>query len=294
MAKSRVRSEHLRQLVAVAGVLVAVVVAGALLAPPLFLVGEALVQGGHAELLRGVGFARYLHRSVLLAGLLALCLGKKSRGPQRRVGLRGGAARLLRGFALGSAGVAAMALGLVAVGRLGAPHWPAADGAALLRLGAIAWAVAAVEEVLFRGALHAALRRALGHRAALALGSLLFALLHFVRADPHILPAAAVDYASGLRLLPSLCAPLARLGDVVGTLVTLVAMGGVLGDLVERSGSLLGGIGLHAGWVFALLALPQFCAAGPACIWAGGDLRDGLAAWLLMALSSCLGRRLMG
>ena len=104
-----------------------------------------------------------------------------------------------------------------------------------------------LEETLFRGILHGRLLRAGGPRAAVLLGSVLFALAHFLkhRGDrPESGLAGVLDVApaavQGLTVTPE------RWKEVVG----LFMVGLVLALIRQRTGTVYLGLGVHAGWVF--------------------------------------------
>jgi CAAX protease family protein len=95
-------------------------------------------------------------------------------------------------------------------------------------VGTVAW-----EEIAFRGVLHAALRRLLTERAAVAAGAVLFGAW-------HVRPAAETLGANHLATGPA-----ARAGAVAAIVTSTAAAGALLSLLRVRSGSLAAPVLLH-------------------------------------------------
>jgi membrane protease YdiL (CAAX protease family) len=121
-------------------------------------------------------------------------------GAWARVGLHRGALgwrALLAGLAAGSLAILVPSVLLVATGRLrlepqsGAEAWGAAAGVALVMLAPYAMA----EELAMRGYLLTALRDAIRAPGAVAVTSVIFALLHLFNPGPTILSTAMVALA---------------------------------------------------------------------------------------------------
>jgi CAAX protease family protein len=111
-------------------------------------------------------------------------------------------------------------------------------------------AVALMEETFFRGALYSALRRRGGPVAAIAWSSLLYAALHFFQAQP-LPPGAPVSLQTILASIAG-AFPALFTADNLDSLVALWLAGAFLALLRERSGHIVWGIGLHAGWVLVI------------------------------------------
>jgi uncharacterized protein len=150
-------------------------------------------------------------------------------------------------------------LGVVAIiGALGLLDWSrlgVLSGGALAKLLVLralsALTVALIEETFLRGAMHTAIARQSGPRAAVLLTALLYAATHFF-ASYHIsaqqvTPWSAVALLAGtLHLFAS---PLA----ILDALLALFAVGVVLGGVRVATGNIAACIGLHAGWVWVML-----------------------------------------
>jgi membrane protease YdiL (CAAX protease family) len=110
--------------------------------------------------------------------------------------------------------------------------------------------VAFVEEMLFRGALFSGLSRANGAVTALLVTSAVYAAVHFIKFKP--LPQGAeVRWHTGLDLL---WGAFSRFGNpiVLDSLITLFALGMLLGLMRLARGHIAPCIGFHAGVVAGL------------------------------------------
>jgi hypothetical protein len=105
--------------------------------------------------------------------------------------------------------------------------------------------VAAIEELLFRGALLAGLLRSYGRAAAMILASATFALAHFLK-YPDPLPGQELHWYTGLLMFPTALRWLASPGTPEA-LLTLFLFGMLLATLRLRRDSLWPCIGIHAG-----------------------------------------------
>jgi membrane protease YdiL (CAAX protease family) len=273
--------------------LVGVLLAGALLAPPLFWVGQHLITHRVLPSLARFDFESYFHRALLVAALLWLwplfrVLRVRS---WRDLGLdknhRPGA-ELAAGFAIAAIPLLCCGAVLLAFPFYSLRHpflWgkmPAVLGAAVV--------VPLLEEVLFRGFILGLLLRSCSRWGALLLTSAIFSMVHFLKPPRLTTPNDAVNWSSGF---VSLGHSFWQFGDpllVAAGFLTLFAVGCILADARLLTRSLWLPIGLHAGWIFAnglfskaahreMLALP----------WIGKDLLVGivpltiaLASWGLM------------
>jgi membrane protease YdiL (CAAX protease family) len=145
--------------------------------------------------------------------------------------------------------------------------------------------VAVMEEILFRGGAFGGLRKFFYWPLALVASSLLYALVHFLhRADF----AGAVNWSSGLVLLPRMLDGFVDFQALVPAFFNLTLVGVLLGLAYQRTGNLYFSIGLHAGWVFWLKTYGAFTVATPrasAGFWGTGKMIDGwLALFVLVAV----------
>ncbi len=271
---------------------------GAILAPWLYWGGTTLGQvGGVLAFLERVTFQRYFNRAMLVAAVALLwplvqSLRVHSRAelglePNPRWGVD-----LARGF-FAALGV----LGALAVGFLvaGTHVWRAALPLAVLGTAALsAFAVAFLEEALFRGALLGVILRSSSRWAGQLFLAGLFALVHFLKPPGNAAEVAnalgPIDAFSGFKLLPQIFWQFADPWLFLGGFSTLCAVGLVLGFARTGSRSLWLPIGLHAGWVFGLKVfsawtLPTERAQLP---WIGDSLLIGLLPFAAVLLTGVL------
>ncbi|MCC7300363.1 MAG: CPBP family intramembrane metalloprotease [Verrucomicrobia bacterium] len=126
-------------------------------------------------------------------------------------------------------------------------------------------AVGIFEEILFRGFIHAALRKSLGVVAAVILGSMFFSIVHFMR---PVNPEVINQWNSGFMLFGTL---FARAGDsFLQEACTLFCMGVVLSVLCQWTKSVYIAIGLHAGWVWVMMLFRLFAENQKNLVWLYG------------------------
>ena len=261
----------------------AILLVGALLAPPAFWLGRLLVHGNLVPQLAPFAFPTYLRRSWLLCALASAPCWTPLLGRDWRPGARDwrqAGRQLVGGAALGAVGFAVLVGLLLICGRLAVR--PQLHAATLARAGASALAtaaaVAALEEPIFRGVLWRKWVRRLGLGAGTGLSVAVFAAVHFVAAPGRGPVTEDVAWHAGLLALAHTLAPLAEPSAYGGTFCTLVAVGLALCGAARRGATLWLPMGLHAGWVVGLRLLPHVVVvAGRPDVWLGADLRAGLA-----------------
>jgi len=275
------------------GYLLAVVLLGALLAPPFYWLGQACSQISALHFLKGTDFQRYFARSILISAFLLLPLVIRSIGLERfrDMGLRRNPLwwrDVIAGLLLAVAVTAA--LGFVAT-QFGIYTWKSPlpwNLVAAVFLPALT--VSMIEEFLFRGAILGLVRQTISTVPAIVLVSVLFSIIHFFRpVDGQI---SSVQWYSGFELIGK---GFGRLTDpllVGGGFMTIFVLGLLLADSVVRTRSLWLSIGLHAGTVFGKMSFnkltKQLTQAPP---WFGPELTIGLGSvltllflWLLVWL----------
>ena len=228
-----------------------------------------------------VGMLALLVGFVLLARRLKLA-DRASLGYElpRRAFLR----ELALALALGVVSMLAVVGVMLALGLLA---WtPAPGGTALTRLIVLragsGLAVAFIEETFLRGAMHTAIARESGTRAAVLLTALLYAATHFF-ASYHI-DAAQVTPRSGLVLLAGTLNLFAQPLAIADAFLALLAVGVLLGLVRAATGNIAACIGLHAGWVWVMLVaheLTRPLRGAPLAFLLSRF--DGFVGWLVLA-----------
>jgi len=221
--------------------LVVVVLAGALLSPPVYWA----TQGA----LHGVPFHRLFDRTTMIAALVLLwpVLRWLRVGSVEELGLAKNC-HAVRDVIAGLA-LALIPLAMLAFAYFGfdiyqlrkAVDWhkiPAVVGAAV--------AVPIVEEALFRGVLLGISMRSIGRWGGAILVSLLFAMVHFIRQRGEI---AEVHWWSGFALLGSVLPGAGEYAETLAGAANLFVIGLILAAARMGTRSLWLPIGLHAGWI---------------------------------------------
>jgi len=279
----------------------AVFLGGALLAPWLYFVAQHFAPT--LPKIAGSPFHRFVNRSMLtlaIAGLWPLLkqLGITSMSATGLIRPYGQKFNLLQGLALGFISLALLAgLTLAAGAREFNPTLSGSQAAGKLGGAALTSIIVSVlEELLFRGALFGSLRKAFHWTFALALSSMIYALVHFLERAELQDP---VTWSSGLRLLPLMLGGFGNLHALVPGFFNLTLAGMILALAYEQTGTLYYSIGLHAGWIFWLKSygtVTREMAASSPVWWGSGKMVDGwlalpvLAATLLALLKFRPGR----
>ncbi len=232
--------------------LIAVFIGGALLAPPLYWLAQSFAQG--IPSIANAPFPRYVNRALLGIALIGLwpllkSLGLTSLADVGLVKPRGQMKKLGGGFLLGFVSLAIIAgLAFACHARELNPKWSHAQIVhKLLNAAEAAVIVATLEEVLFRGAVFGALRRAFHWGVALIISSMFYAIVHYFETAKTM---GTVTWHSGLQLLPLMLSNMGNFQAVIPGFFNLTLAGILLGWAYQRTGNLYFSIGLHMAWVF--------------------------------------------
>ena len=269
----------------------AVILFGALLAPPLYWAGQALAGAGILRFLGETEFQKYFNRAMLVAAILLLwptVRWLRVRG-WRELGLDPDTRwwrHLLAGFAMAALVVAAMAAFYIGFEVY---HWkkrPPWERIPPLLLSAIA--VGLLEEALFRGAIFGLLRRTLPPLVALFSVSFIFAAVHFLKPDDAVI-VREVGWSSGFALLPHLFHQFGEPMTLLASFTTIFALGMVLGAVTWQTRSLWPAIGFHAGLVFVKMSFSKLTKRDAAYLpWIGEELQIGLVPVAAIAVAGTL------
>ncbi|TCO94010.1 CAAX prenyl protease-like protein [Chthoniobacter flavus] len=274
--------------------LVAVIVLGALLAPPLYWGAQWLIGHGVLTSLAAFKFQKYFDRACMIAALALLWPTVKSLQVKgwRDLGLEPDARwgrHLVIGFVIAALAVGAMATAYIQfrVYRFRPDHpWQKLPMIALS-----AATVAVLEEALFRGGILGLVRRSLSPYAALFWVSTLFAIVHFLKPDESFDPHP-INWLSGFTLIPHAFHQFAEPQTLLASFTTLFMLGWLCGDARLRTRSLWMGIGLHAGIVFVKMSFAVLSKRRETHLpWIGRELQIGLVpvgilflAWVVVVL----------
>jgi membrane protease YdiL (CAAX protease family) len=259
--------------------LAAVIVLGAVLAPPLYWGGQWLASHGILRVLADFKFQKYFDRAALVAALLLLwpLIRSLHVNGWRDLGLEPDPhpwRHLIVGFLIAGLAVAAMAAAYLHFGfyRLrSAPGW---NQLPMLALSAVA--VAVLEEALFRGAILGLLRRSLPPYAALFWVTALFAVVHFLKPDDRFDPQP-VGWSTGFAMIPHAFHQFAEPTTLLAGFTTLFALGWLCGEAALRTRALWMSIGLHAGVVFVKMSFSVLSKRRTTHLpWVGDELQLGL------------------
>ncbi len=148
--------------------------------------------------------------------------------------------------------------------------------------------VGLVEETFFRGFLHSAIERDRGALTAIVVVSLFFGFLHFI--GKARVPGDEFHWASGFTWLTETLRLLGRPATIFDSFLAYVAVGVVLGMVRAWMGHTAGAIGLHAGWVFAMLMVRESTIANDSAALAflQGSF-DHFVGWLVFAWTVLMG-----
>jgi membrane protease YdiL (CAAX protease family) len=224
----------------------AVVIGGALLAPPLFWSAHRF-----SSFFAKYDFESFFHRALLVCAVvflwpllrwLRLHSFRDLPLDKNRHALRDVAAGIfLAGIPLLVGGAVLIAIRVLLLKN--AVPWSSL-GAVL----AAAIAVPLIEELFFRGPLLGILLRSLRPIVATLITSGFFAIVHFLKAPTR--PSESVTWLSGFHSIANSFAQFADPMMVLASFTTLFLIGWILADARLRTRSLFLSIGLHSGWIF--------------------------------------------
>ena len=274
--------------------LVAAVAAGGLVAPWIYWAGQMLAAAGMTDWLARFPFHRVLSRCVQVSALILLWPALRWIGLRRMGGLGlqpnpSGGRDLAAGLLLAVGGVALLAAVCLFAGLFSLRPDPA--WGKLGRIVLTAAAVGGIEEFIFRGVVLGLCLWSLRPAAAIAVSSIFFAVVHFLRPARSVLAADGVRWWSGWAELLDFPAAWPSPGLLVFGFASLLAAGFILGGAAWRTRSLWLPVGLHAGWVFAQQSTQVFLRpaaeeAASSLPWVGPNLVSGAVPTGLLPLAA--------
>ena len=275
--------------------LAVVFVAGALVAPPVFWLGQALEAAGITDWLAKFPFHRVLSRCLQVSALVLLFPALRWIGLRRPSDLYPRSnpmamADLAVGLVLSVALVASFAFVCLMAGWL---EWrPGAAWAGLGRIVVTAVFVSGIEEIVFRGVVLGLCLWSLPKVGAIACTTVLFALVHFIKPAKTDIAPDVVHWWSGLAEAMRFANGLPAGWLLFFGVASLFAAGWILGSAALATRSLWLPVGLHAGWVFAQqtsnLFLQPAVAGAVGLPWLGPNLVSGAVPTGLLPLGVLL------
>ncbi len=276
--------------------LIATVILGALLTPPLYWVAHWLASYGIQEWLAELPLRKFFNRGVLVAAIVLLWPTVRwLRLPQiTDLGLQPNPHRwrdLTVGF-LGSFLVMALfAVVLIQLGVFSMRKQILWWGLAQVCVSAVT--VSLLEEAFFRGALMGLLMRSMSPLLALTFTSALYSIVHFLKPrDSAHTVYENVHWGSGFELIPGTFAQFADWKLVLGGFITLFFVGMILGITRLFTRSLWMAIGLHAGWILGKFGLSKIARRkipeSATMPWLGEDITIGIVSSGLVLLTGLL------
>lgn len=234
-------------------------------------------------------FHRYVNRCILALALGGLWPLFRAFGLPRRTdhGWQGPWVRpLLRGASGGGAFCLAIFMGALLMGdaTMAAGLSPGLVARRAAPALATAAGVALMEEWLFRGLIHGALRRSLSFPRVAAITSALYAVVHFLGRPPH---PEVVGPFTGLWTLGRMMHGLLEASALIPGLLNLFAVGWMLALARERTGSIALSMGIHGGWVLGIKLLGSLVARDTgtsAALWGTAKVFDGWAAAVVLGV----------
>jgi len=270
---------------------VAVLIVGALLAPPLYWAGHWAAAHRPFSALGHYDFESYFHRSLLVAALIGFWPLLRSLKVQNREGLQIRRndrwwSDYLIGLVLAAVPLLCCAAILVATNWYNVRTHFRLSGIATSMLAAIV--VPFIEETFFRGLVLGVLLRSLSRWVAVLASAALFAIIHFLKAPDQ--PSAAVTWMSGFASISRAFEQFGDLPLLIGGFCTLLILGCITADARILTRSLWLPIGLHAGWIATAGVFAKFARQKVVLLpWLGPTLLVGLiplataaVTWLLM------------
>ena len=230
--------------------LLATVLVGALLAPPLFWGAQWLIGHGWLTFLSRFDFETFFHRALLIAAVILLWPFARSLSVRDLADLQLDANPRWRRDWLAGFICAAIPLLCCALILLATPIYSfrnAIDWTAVAKAITAAAFVPLIEESFFRGFILGILLKAGRRHFAIIATSALYSIVHFLKAPEHT--SATVTWASGFNSIAHAFVQFADPMLVAAGFTTLFLIGWILADARLQTRSLWTPIGLHAGWI---------------------------------------------
>ena len=230
--------------------LLATVVLGALLAPPLFWSAQWLIGHGSLTFLSRFDFETFFHRALLIAAIMLLWPFARSLSIRDLADLQLDAnprwhRDWLAGFLCAAIPLLCCAGVLIATPLYSFRN--AIDWSAVVKAVAAAAFVPLIEEGFFRGFVLGILLKTGRRYFAIILTSALYSIVHFLKAPDHT--SALVTWTSGFNSIAHAFVQFTDPILVAAGFTTLFLIGLILADARLKTRSLWMPIGLHSAWI---------------------------------------------
>jgi membrane protease YdiL (CAAX protease family) len=258
--------------------LLATVLLGALLAPPLFWAAQWLIGHGWLTFLSRFDFETFFHRALLVAAVILLWPLARSLSARSRADLEIEPNPRWRRDLL--VGFICSAIPLLCCGAilLATPIFSVRN---IIDWGGVGKAVAAaavvplIEESFFRGLILGLLLKSGRRFLAMFLTSALYSIVHFLKAPDHT--STIVTWTSGFNSIAHAFVQFTDPILVAAGFTTLFLIGWILADARFQTRSLWLPIGLHAGWILTAGAFNKIARHDTIILpWLGKNLLVGI------------------
>ena len=258
--------------------LLATVLLGAVLAPPLFWAAQWLIGHGWLTFLSRFDFETFFHRALLVAAIVLLWPLARSLSVRNRADLeieRNPRWRrdLLVGFICSA--VPLLCCGAI---LLATPIYSirnVIDWTAVGKAVAAAAMVPLIEETFFRGLILGLLLKTGRRYLAMFVTSALYSIVHFLKAPDHT--STVVTWTSGFNSIAHAFVQFTDPILVAAGFTTLFLIGWILADARLQTRSLWLPIGLHAGWILTAGAFNKIARHDTIILpWLGKNLLVGI------------------
>ena len=267
--------------------LLATVLLGALLAPPLFWTAQWLIGHGWLTFLSRFDFETFFHRALLIAALILLWPIARSLSVRSRADLElKKNPRWRRDLAAGFVASAVPLLCCAAI-LLATPIYSIKNMIDWFSVGKVVVAAAVVpliEETFFRGLILGILLKSGRRLLAILITSALYSIVHFLKAPDHT--STVVTWTSGFSSIGHAFVQFADPMLVAAGFSTLLLIGWILADARVQTRSLWLPIGLHSGWILTAGAFNKIVRHDAIILpWLGRNLLVGIIPLVVAAVT---------
>jgi uncharacterized protein len=258
--------------------LLATVLLGALLAPPIFWTAQWLIAHGWLTFLSRFDFETFFHRALLVAALALLWPLARSLSVRSRSDLEiERNPRWRQDLLVGSicSAVPLLCCGAILLATPTFSFRNIIDWAAVGKAVAAAAVVPLIEETFFRGLILGILLKSGRRYLAMFVTSVLYSVVHFLKAPEHT--SAVVTWTSGFNSIGHAFVQFADPILVAAGFTTLFLIGWILADARLQTRSLWLPIGLHGGWILTAGAFNKIARHDRTILpWLGKNLLVGI------------------